>query len=381
MTGSLSRAQALVLGLVVLSGVAAGGVAFVKIGDRSGLWSEKFELTISLAQASDVDRGTPVRIRGVEAGQVTAVAYPESDADGSKIVVTVKLDAKFRDRVYADAKAAVASKGLLGSPVVHLHPGTPAAGPLIVPAIEGEPAPDLTEVTAKLGKVADRVDAVLKDIQTADGTIPKLLKDDSLYNELKSAVANAGRAAKSLDATAAGVQGELGSVKGMVKSTDAAVTAIRHDAEAIKSLPIIRSYVEDPVKLLVRPDFVPDRLVYETSQIFDDGTTTFSEAGRRKLAEVANWLNTKRVKNSEVVVATLTDPDDKEATPAGSRQMTKKQSEAIAKYFEDQGVHKLGTISRRKVLAVGLGTDPSPVKEKDDLPAGRVEIILFLPRN
>ena len=35
-----------------------------------------------------------------------------------------------------------------------------------------------------------RVDAVLKDVQDGKGTLPKLLKDDDIYNDLKTASAD-----------------------------------------------------------------------------------------------------------------------------------------------------------------------------------------------
>src|SRR5262249_17982604 len=163
------------------------------------------------------------------------------------------------------------------------------AGPLSEPVIHSRPTPDLTQVAVKLDSVATRVDAVLKDVQDGRGTLPKLLKDDEIYNDLKAASADTKKLVKNLDETTTtlrgdarktlqgvnesmeAIRGELGGLKTFVRSGEEAVTAIKQDAEAIKGMPIVRSYVEDHVAALVRPDCEKDRVVYGPDQLFFPG--------------------------------------------------------------------------------------------------------------
>lgn len=81
------------------------------------------------------------------------------------------------------------------------------------------------------------------------------------------------------------------------------------------------------------------------------------------------------------MIAALADPKDSTQTGAAAATLTKKQAEVLVEYFRDQNVHKMGYVTRRKVTPVGLGFDPSPVSEKDALPAARVEVILFVPKS
>jgi hypothetical protein len=113
---------------------------------------------------------------------------------------------------------------------------------------------------------------------------------------------------------------------------------------------------------------------------FEPGTSVLTESGRHKLNECAAWLNGQQQKNSEVVVASFADAKSPDETAASARALTKKQAETITEYFKERGVHKMGYVTRRKVTPVGQGFDPSPVVEKDPLPAARVEVILFVPR-
>jgi len=392
-TRSLTIRQSAVLGLTVLLCLAAGVWGLFRVSAKSGLWSDACELTIVSADAQNVEPGTPVRVRGIESGRVTSV-----EPAGDNVHIKVRLDSKARDLLYADATATVQTKGVLGVSVVDLKAGTAKASPLANDIIPMQPTPDLAEVTARLSAVAGRVDAILKEIQEGDGTLPKLLKDDAIYKDLKAASADTQKLVKNLDETTNALRGdaqktlkgvnesvdavrnELEGMKTFVRSGQDAVTAIKQDAEAIKAMPIVRSYVEDHTSTLVRPDSEKDRVIYVPELLFQTGTSTLTEEGKARLNECAAWLNGQHQKNSEVVVAAFADPKSPDLTSPAARLLTKKQAEVIAEYFKERGVHKMGYVTRRKVTPVGHGFDPSPVVEKDPLPASRIEVILFWPR-
>jgi ABC-type transporter Mla subunit MlaD len=225
-----------------------------RVSGKSGLWSDGYELTVVAADAQDVEPGTPVRVRGVDAGRVVGVDYADD-----QVHIRLQLDGKFRDRIYTDATAGVQTKGVLGVSVVDIKPGTAGTGPLAEPVIHAQKAPDLAQVTAKLDSVATRVDVLLKDVQDGKGTLPKLLKDDSVYNDLKAASEDTKKLVKNLDETTTAlrgdaqktlksvndgvdaVRGELDGVKTFARTGQEAATAIRQDAEAVKALPIVRS--------------------------------------------------------------------------------------------------------------------------------------------
>jgi len=392
-TRSLSRRQSAVLGLVIVACLAIGVWGLFRVTGKAGMWRDGYDVTVVAADAQDVEPGTPVRVRGVEAGRVVGVEYSDDE-----VQIHLKLDGRFRDRLYADATAGVQTKGILGVSVVDIKPGTSTAGPLPEPVIRAQKAPDLAQVTAKLDSVATRVDGLLKDVQDGKGTLPKLLKDDTVYNDLKDATAETKKLVKNLDETTStlrgdtqktlkkiddsvdAVRGELDGMKTFARNGQEAVTAIKQDAEAVKALPIVRSYVEDSTAILVRPDCEKDRVVYSPEYLFEPNSSVLTTEGRDRLNQCAMWLNGQHQKKSEVVVAAFADPKSPDLTPGGARTLTKKQAEVITEFLKEHGVHKMGYVTRRNVTPVGLGFDPTPVVEKDPLPAGRVEIILFVPR-
>ena len=377
----------------------------LRIGNKSSLFGDSYEVVVFVPDAQDVDRGTPVRVRGVEAGKVVAVEYPDADGEEGAIRVRLRLDAKFADRLFADASASIVSKGLLGSSFIALQPGKPSAGPLASNSIRSKSQPDLAEVTAKLSAVSTRVDNVLREVELGNGTVGKLIRDDSLYNEIKllatdarqlignanetvtalrgdaqSTLYSARKTIDGVNSSVVSVQGEIAGLKDLVRICKEAITAIKQNAEAIKSMPIVRNYITDEVKVMVRPNYSKERVVYSTEDLFEPNQAVLTESGRMKIGETAAWLRGQKLKNSEVVVVCFADPKNKDETSASARELTKKQSEGVANLLKEFGAAKLGTFTSRDITPVGLGFDPSPVVEKEELPSARTEIILFVPR-
>jgi len=399
-----------VLGTVVLSCLGVGAWGMLRIGHKSGMFGESCEVVVYVPDAQDVDKGTIVRVRGVEAGKVVSVEFPDDESGEEMIRLRLRLDVKFKERLFADASASIVSKGLLGSNYVAIHPGKASAGGLGSNIIRSRPQPDLAEVTAKLASVATRVDNVLEKVERGDGTAGKLLHDDSLYNDIKQLTADTRKlinntnesvtslrgeaqttlyqAQRAIDGVNTGVnsgvtavQNELAGFKDFVRTLKEAITAVKQDAEAIKSMPLVRNYITDEVKVLVRPNCAKDRVVFSAADLFEPSRAVLTAEGRKRIGEAAAWLRGHTEKGSDIAIASFADPKNKDETAASARELTKKQSEIVAELLKEFGAARMGTFSsNRTITSIGLGFDPSPVVEKEELPQARTEIILFIPR-
>lgn len=378
MNGGLSRAQSIALGLVVLVCLSLAGWGMVRIGAKQTSLADGFELVVKLRDAQDVEPGAAVRIRGMDAGQVVGIEIPESDPDF--VHVHLKLARAHQNRIFADARAQIVTKGLLGGSQLSINPGTSAAGPLSGNAIAGDNAVDLQTVATKLSKIADQADVLLAEVQKGQGTVGKLLKDDDLYRDLKSISKQAQELIGNANSGIGSIREELDGMKDFVRNGNEAIQAIKQDAEAIKGLPIIRSYVEDSVGLLVRPQSERQREVFREDYLFEPGKAILTPEGRTRLAATAKWLNQNKTSNTEVVVVGFADPKNRDLTSASARKLTEKQAEAVVSYFNEQSVGRLSWYSSRKVAGLGLGQNPSPIVEKEPLPPSRIEVIQFTQR-
>src|SRR5581483_78622 len=76
MSRSLSRLQAVILGVVVLTGLALATTGLYAIGSRQWLWGETFHVVVGFPQIRGVEAGTRVRVQGIDAGEVETVEPP-----------------------------------------------------------------------------------------------------------------------------------------------------------------------------------------------------------------------------------------------------------------------------------------------------------------
>jgi phospholipid/cholesterol/gamma-HCH transport system substrate-binding protein len=407
MSHSLTRRQAALLGLVVVAALALGSYGVARIADKQGLWADTSEVAVGFPEAHDITAGTPVRIRGVEAGQVVAIDYPDTDGPGAEVTVRMKLQSKYAARLYADASAAVHSSGVFGSKVIAVNPGSPAAGPLTCGRLRGVKPFNLDEAVAELRDTANEVKGLakeaketagevkrlagdvkltsaearglIKDVREGDGTFAKLVKDDDLYRDLKDIAGDAKTLVKRTDAAIATVESEMAGMKGFVSDGRDTLRSVKQGTDAVAKLPIIRSYVEDANALLVRPAHERARRVYNAADLFQANSAILTESGRTHLVHLANWVHSLPAK-AEIVVVAYDKPGDPDQTPASALEVTKKQSEVVVDFLKSRGAHKIGWVARRTMIPLGMGMNPSPVIEKEALPESNLQVLSFTPK-
>jgi phospholipid/cholesterol/gamma-HCH transport system substrate-binding protein len=187
-----------IVGLLILLAV------FEFIGEIPFLRKE-YSLRAYFKSIDELKEGNPVKFSGVEVGKVSKIEIGEG-----KIEVTFNV--KKGTPVKKDSIASIRLTSLLGTSYINLTFGSlesPIAPPGSVIASE-EPA-DINEILAKvqssvtsieaafgaLGDNKERISSILNGLDSVlgsaargEGTIGKLLKDDSLYYEAKETFAS-----------------------------------------------------------------------------------------------------------------------------------------------------------------------------------------------
>jgi outer membrane protein OmpA-like peptidoglycan-associated protein len=360
MVRPLSRWQAALLGFVVLVGLALAFLGLFAIGSRGWFGSNALRVHAAFPEIRGVEVGTRVRIHGMEAGEV--VAIERHDDDDNPVRLSLLIKSPFRSEVRENMVVRIASEGMLGTKVVELRrPPRPHGSPLAEsPVVDdgamlaSETTPELTEVLGKLGKALDD-----------NGTVGKLMRDPRAYDALVELLES----------------GQDAVVKG--KET---MTTIQRDADALKKVPLIGKYIEDPTAILVRSGHERHRRVFSETELFEAGRAVLTASGRSHLDEIAPWLEGLKHRGSEVVVVSYADP--RGGNDPAIREVSRQQSEAVVDYLKGRhATHKmgptslrLGWISTRKVTALGMGTAKPPQPEKDPLPGSRTEVIVFVPQ-
>jgi phospholipid/cholesterol/gamma-HCH transport system substrate-binding protein len=420
---SLSRSEAVVLGLVVVALLGLAGAGLFVLGDRAGWGSDRFHVVAAFPDVGGVEVGSRVRLQGMDAGEVEAVTPP--DQPGQRVRLTLRISGKYRPLVGSDARVQIVNENFLAGKVVRILPGAAGAPPvadggelaaLVEPDLldglaqaatklntvltdvdqamqafrkkegdAGSTAETLAAAARKLNVVLAKAEKTLDGVERGEGTLGRLVKDEQLYHELTETLTQA-KAALYEVRNGEGTLGKLvknndvySETMSSLKDVRRMVTSVKQNSDAIKALPVVRNYVVDPAKELVRPDCQRLRKWYAEKDLFEPGRAVLTEGGKQRLDEAAGWLNEHKEPGSDLVIAAFAAPGQ---DPDYAHALTQKQSEVVTEYLRGQHrVQRTGWWwwSNRNVRPVGCGAAPSPVPEVEALPAARVELLVFVP--
>ncbi|WP_373048510.1 MlaD family protein [Vulgatibacter sp.] len=153
------------VGLFVMVGLVLFAAAVFLLGAERGVFSRYTEYTASFTSIEGLKAGSPVRLAGVEVGQVTAITFYD-DPNDKRVQVRFRVLAKYGDRIRGDSQASVGSRGLLGDKVIDITLGSATQQ---VVAEGGEllaaPAADYTEMLKKGGAVLDNAVTMTNDLK------------------------------------------------------------------------------------------------------------------------------------------------------------------------------------------------------------------------
>jgi phospholipid/cholesterol/gamma-HCH transport system substrate-binding protein len=234
------------VGIFVVIGILLLALLTMKV-EKFQIGKERgYLVNILFDSAAGLDRSATVRVAGVHVGNVEKVALEKGKA---KVTFRVPTNVV----LYRDSKAYLKSEGFLGEKYVEISPGTPVF-PKVEPDGEidqGEPPTDLEQMLSKMGGIRDdiqeiakpigdilksvdpqkvegfvdnlnkfsselsgmskdaretiqkakdafaRVEEIGEKVQKGEGTLGKLITDETVYEEAKKTVETAREAAES----------------------------------------------------------------------------------------------------------------------------------------------------------------------------------------
>ena len=351
MLRSLSRLQALVLGLVVFAGSGLAGVGLFAVGSRAWYGKDVLHVRVSFPEVRGVEDGTRVRVQGIEAGEVVGIAPP--DRPGDPVVLRLRIKGDYRHLIRRSSRVQIVMEGALGGKVLEVRP------PELKP---GQPAPDLTlaeEDTLLAGEPSTELGDMMNKAGVALNRLPGMIDEGTTLFRATRQTAERGQ-------------------KTLAK--------IENTVDSAKELPLVGKAFQGPADILVRERGEWERRVFAERELFEPGHAVLTLSGESKLDEVGLWLKKQRHKGSEVVVVSYADPAGK-APAENAKRITRQQSEAVSEYLKSRHkAHKLAWygalgFASRPVHTLGLGTEGPPRPEKQRLPSARVEVLVYKPQS
>ena len=176
------------VGVFILIGIAILFIIVFSIGDIN-LSKNGYLIKVFFNFASGIGPAAPVRLAGVGAGQIRDIHIIRDKDNKTKAELTVWIqeDAKIEE----DAVVTINTLGLLGEKYLEILPGTPGK-PLVKAGgmLFGKDPVPMEKITENLASLSNSVNAIVDKLKRGEGTVGKLLMDDSVYNNLEAFTAD-----------------------------------------------------------------------------------------------------------------------------------------------------------------------------------------------
>jgi len=172
------------VGLFVFIGVVILAVFVLSIGGFK-TWTSGYRLVFVFDFVNGVKHGAPVRFAGVDVGVVKQLKFyfdPQENKTKVKVGCWLKKDAK----IPSDSTIWVNTLGLLGEKYIEIMPGKDyticfAEGQ----EVKGVDPLAMHEVMRMANDIASDFKETMGKIKNGEGTVGKLLMDDSIYNNIE----------------------------------------------------------------------------------------------------------------------------------------------------------------------------------------------------
>lgn len=183
------------VGLTLLFASITLAVLIFVMSGTGGWFTRKITLRSYFDNAGGLREGAPVRLAGVDIGNVTGIRIVPNKLT-TPVEVTMKVNTKYKFNLRKDSITLLSTAGVLGETYVDIDSSTASAAE----AKDGDTLaarnqPELQDVVRasqgtlqNIDTLLKRVDRIMAFIESGQGSIGKVIYDPALYNQLNATV-------------------------------------------------------------------------------------------------------------------------------------------------------------------------------------------------
>ena len=187
------------VGITVLIALITLAVLIFLMTGTTGLFTRKIILRAYVDDAGGLRVGAPVRLEGVDIGNVVGIrVVSDPQRRAAPVLVMMKVTTKYSDSMSTACQAALSTAGVLGEVYINIdcrsvRGGSPLDNGSELKTVE---VPQFEDVIRASQGTLQNVNVLLKqlsqivdDIQSGKGTIGKIIYDPTLYNRTNDTIA------------------------------------------------------------------------------------------------------------------------------------------------------------------------------------------------
>lgn len=183
------------VGITVLAACITLAVLIFLMNSSSGFFTHKIKFITYFDNASGLRTGAPVRLDGVDIGNVVSIRV----VPGRKLTpveAVMKVNTNYSFNLRTDSLVTLSTAGVLGETFIDID-SAQATGPEAKDGatLQTQETPDIQDVVRSSQGTLQNMDALLKRldrivafVESGQGSIGKLIYDPDLYNRLNSTV-------------------------------------------------------------------------------------------------------------------------------------------------------------------------------------------------
>lgn len=126
----MTRSRQAVIGVFLVGGVLLFAAGLFLIGSRRLLFVDQFELNAQFGRVTGLQVGSPVRVAGLDAGEVTEITIPPSPSE--RFAVSMRVREDVRQLIRTDSVAGIQTDGIVGNTFIQVSIGSEDA-PIVPP--------------------------------------------------------------------------------------------------------------------------------------------------------------------------------------------------------------------------------------------------------
>jgi phospholipid/cholesterol/gamma-HCH transport system substrate-binding protein len=186
--------HSIVVGLFVLLGLAILIAGVLLIGNLNRSFQDKIKIVAYVDDVNGLQKGNYIWFSGVRIGTVKSLHILGS----SGVEVVMDVDSKIKQYISKDSRVKLGSDGLIGNRILIIYGGTPDTSSVEdgdILRFEKTLAADdlintLQENNENLKAITGDFKIISRKLADGEGTVGKLLNDNSLYENINSAAAS-----------------------------------------------------------------------------------------------------------------------------------------------------------------------------------------------
>ena len=253
-------------GLLATVAMIIAAVLIFLLTSESPFFETDIHLRTYMEDSAGMTSNAPVRLNGILVGHIGNIVLSGSRDPKRTVEIDMVIPEKYLNSIPDDSKAAISAANLLGDKYINITKGTHPKHVENGGEVQSLQPQDIPEIMAQssallgqLQTIVGRVDGLLSIVESGQGNIGKLIKDDTLYDRL--------------NATA----GEVEQLVKDVKNSNGTISHLLYDDTLYNDIrrPIQR--LDDMLTELQQAKGTAGKLIYDP-QLYDEAKASITEA-------------------------------------------------------------------------------------------------------